>query len=121
MGARLKWIRKKLGMTQIGVSRGAGIPNTNLHDREEGMRTDQYEEILILARFLDRKWQNSFKKNRSYPEYDKKQVTEISAHWLFYGKIDEHLEQARRLLNIAYEDFKAKLLNLENEIEKLKG
>ena len=69
IGARLYFLRNKLKLKLVEVCRDTNIPPSSYCDRESGLRTCFYEELLILSLYYNTKWQFKFGKYNSYPTY----------------------------------------------------
>lgn len=94
-GKRLQWCREKLELTQRGVCEATGIPTSSYCGREGGIRTDFWEEMLVLAVFFDREWQKKF--TEGYPQYNNQEMRRITVDWLFFGQ-DELSKNAEVLI-----------------------
>lgn len=90
-GDRLVWLRKQLRLTQKSVSIATGIPASTYNERELGVRSDYYEEQLVLSSFFDAEWQDRYMGGR-YPIYEGKTVTRITPMWLMFGHYETYEE-----------------------------
>lgn len=124
-GKRLIWIRVKLNLTQAEIAKETSIPYSSYSDRESGIRSDFYEEQLVIAAYLDRKWQAKYGKLR-YPEYEGQQVKSITPMWLMFGSDDveknHELVKARLMEKIAEmkADHERKQEELNRQLELFK-
>lgn len=83
----MSWIRIKLGLTQLEVSKETMIPYSSYNDREANVRTDNYEEMIVLAAYFNNLWQKKYSKLR-YPELNGEQVKAITPMLLMFGSDD---------------------------------
>lgn len=125
IGPRIRFARRKLGLAFMQMARDTGIPHMNLRDREDGVRTLYYEEILVLATYFDDKWQRKFKKKENFPCYKiNVPLLEITPQWIMFGgdKLVESLRSEIELLKDAYDRREIELLErqfaLERKLEK---
>lgn len=108
VATRLVWVRGKLELSQRAVCEATGIPPSSYCGREGGLRTDFWEEMLVLAVFFDREWQARF--NGSYPSMDGEEIKKITVTWLMFG--DDEVSKNAELL-IA--EFKIRFKEIEFE------
>lgn len=85
-GARLLWVRNKLGLSQIEVSNATKIPPSSLCGREANIRPELVEEFLVLATFFNKCWKKKY--SGSYPLYNGEELKSISVEWLIFGHSD---------------------------------
>ena len=118
-GKRLAWIREKLKLTQMEIARGTGIPCSSYFDRENGVRTEFFEEYLLLATFLDKHWQSKYGKLR-YPEYCGEMVKQISPMFLIFGTddVERNYEIAKASLMERIAEMKAENERKQAELDK---
>lgn len=83
IGERLYWIRTTLGISQNEVAKIAGIPLSSYNGRENGVRSINYEEFIVLENYFNDKWQNKFKKE--FPEYSGRRIDRITHSFIIYG------------------------------------
>jgi transcriptional regulator with XRE-family HTH domain len=105
-GKRLVWTREKLELTQRHVCEATGIPTSSYCGREGGVRTDFWEEILVLAAFFDQEWKKKFKHNG--PSFNGAEVKRITISWLMFG-LDEQVKS----LEILIQEYKLDLKDME--------
>jgi transcriptional regulator with XRE-family HTH domain len=107
-GKRITWCREKLEMSQRFVCESTGIPPSSYCGREGGVRTDFWEELLVLAVFFDRAWQEKY--SAAYPSFNGQEIRKISVAWLMFGD-DELTKNAEILI----EEFKIRLKEIEHD------
>lgn len=125
-GKRLLWVRTKLNLTQTEIAKETGIPCSSYFDRENGVRTEFFEEYLLLATYLDKRWQAKYGKLR-YPEYCGEMVKHISPMFIIYGTddLERNYEAAKASLMEKVAEMKAeserKQAELDRQIELFKA
>lgn len=107
-GKRITWCREKLEMSQRHVCECTGIPPSSYCGREGGVRTDFWEELLVLAVFFDRAWQAKYQE--AYPSFNNQEIRKITVAWIMFG--DDELAKNAELL-IA--EFKIRLKEIEHD------
>lgn len=120
LGSRLYWVRNKLRLKSIEVCKATSIPPSSYCDREAGLRTSFYEELLVLAMFFNSKWQIKYHKFNSYPTFNGKEVREISFMWLMFG-YDSNMKEYEILIENIKENFKQRELDLMKRNEELRN
>lgn len=83
-GQRITWVRQQLELSQKEVALSTGIPTTSYNEREAGVRTDYYEEFIVLSRYFNDEWHKAFKTGR-FPKYEGKIISSITATWIIFG------------------------------------
>jgi transcriptional regulator with XRE-family HTH domain len=106
VGQRLVWVRERLDLDQADVCEGTGIPPSTYCGREGGIRTDFWEEMLVLAVYFDREWQRKF--TDGYPVLNGDEIKRVTVDWLMFGTSD--LAKNAELL---IEEFKIRLREIE--------
>lgn len=108
VGKRISWCREKLELLQREVSEATGIPISSYCGREAGIRTDFWEEMLVLAVYFDREWQAKF--TGGHPSFSGQEVKKITVSWLMFGS-DEVAKDAELLI----QEFKIRFAEIEND------
>ena len=85
IGDRIRWARNTLGLTQYRVATDTGIPRSSYHGRENGTRAIYPEEYLVIAKYLNGKWEAKFSLG-VFPEYGGLKIDEIKVAWLLFGR-----------------------------------
>lgn len=110
-GRRLVWLREKLGLIQREIAEATGIPCSSYNDRESGVRTDYYEEHIVLAGYFNTLWQAKYSKNGGvYPSYQGHMVAKITPMFLQYGTDDIEKDH-----NLVIQEFKRKISEIERK------
>jgi len=120
MGSRLIWIRDKLKLKLTDVCKSTGIPYASFSDRESGVRTCFYEELLCLAKYYDSLWQGKYAKFNSYPVYRDDEIRDLSFTWLCLG-YDENkylYEELARIMAENYEQIERSLIAENMNLKK---
>lgn len=78
ISSRIIFCREHLKLKRNDVSRLTGICPIALFERENGVRTQAYEEFLSLAEFFNSMWSGE-------PEYKGVKIPKITASWLMFG------------------------------------
>jgi len=118
MHKRLQWVREKLKLKLIDVSQGTNIPMGCYSDRENGRRTAFYEEVLVLAVFFNKIWQEKKLLWNILPQFDNAEIDAITVMWLMFGKEDPKLSETKILLDSIKEKYKElEIKNLEERLE----
>src|SRR3990167_3944467 len=120
LGERVKYLRKKLYVKHRELCSDLKIPSTSFNNIENGTKTRCYIYLYLITNYLNRKWQDKFKKYRNYPEYKGKTLEEITIHWLLFG-FDPLLEHTEKYLKNVLEDFRQKELEYVQKNMELKS
>lgn len=78
ISSRIIFCRNHLKLKRNDIAQATGIKPIALFERENGVRTQAYEEFQFLAEFFNSKWHGS-------PEYKGVKITKITASWLMLG------------------------------------
>ena len=97
--ARFIWVRTKLKLQIMEVAAWTEIPKSTLGDWEAGVRTDNWEEVFVLADFYNQRWQERYSKH-GFPLYDGLEVREITFLFLLLG-INTSIEGIKEWLRVA--------------------
>lgn len=108
-GRRLFWVRMKLKLMQREIAQATGIPQSSYNDRESGIRTDYYEEHIVLSAYLNTLWQQKYP-NGIYPSFEGHQVSKIDPMWLQYGKLDKDKD-----IDLINKEFQLKIAQMQKE------
>ena len=83
IGDRLRWIRTTLKLSQAEVARETGIPASSYSMRENGSRSLNIEEFLIMSRYFNSRWPK-------VPQYfNGVSVDKITVSFLLFGVFNE--------------------------------
>lgn len=110
IGKRLEWLRDKLGLTKTDVAKATGIPETSYKNREFGVRTDYYEEYVVLARYFNNRWQEKYGDRPMMPHYNGQSLRKITTMFLLFGR-----DEAEDEIDSIIRDFKQKLFKAQKE------
>ena len=83
IGDRLYWIRCNLLLSQNQVAKKCGIPLSSFNGRENGCRSINYEEFIVLEDYFNDLWQIKFK--GEYPEYQGRKIKKITHSFIMFG------------------------------------
>lgn len=78
ISSRLVFCREHLRLKRNDIARLTGISQIALFERENGVRTQAYEEFLSLAEFFNSMWHGE-------PEYKGVKIPRVTASWLMFG------------------------------------
>lgn len=120
IGKRLAWVRTKVNLTQKEVSIATGIPCSSYGDRENGVRSEFYEEFTVLASYLNSMWQEKYSQSGLYPEYSGERLTKITQMFLMLGADDaeKSFERAKAELECKIFEIQRDSLKREEELRK---
>lgn len=79
VGDRLKWIRGITNLKQSDVSKETGIPASSYSARENGSRSINHDEFLVLAKLFNSKWPTTTQ------FYNGTAVSKITASFIMFG------------------------------------
>jgi transcriptional regulator with XRE-family HTH domain len=85
-GKRIRWCRETLSLTIREVANASGMPLATYSNRENGLRTDLFEEYQALAQVFDAVFQDKFK-GKKYPKFEQKEIFCITPSFLMFGKV----------------------------------
>lgn len=115
---RLVWVRESLELRAVDVYSKLGIPSATFCDREAGARTYHYEEIQVLSKFYNKKWQDKFLSSGNYPKFEGKEIIQVTIPWLMFGE-DEVFDQMNQAIEILTKNFEEKEKDMTKRLIEL--
>jgi transcriptional regulator with XRE-family HTH domain len=91
VGERIRWCREILNLTIREVANASGMPIATYSNRENGLRTDLFEEYQALAQVFNAVFQEKYKKKK-YPKFEGREIASITTSFLMFGKVFDDSE-----------------------------